>query len=139
MFKRMQRNNKGVVKSLFVTVFALLLAACGSPEPQFEIPVQKWEDTVIEIQSRPTPVRPGMNEFLVIATLERGKPVHDLIVELRGAPSDKWRQAIQDGHSGVYRKAVSIPQSSHYLYVQLRRKRTDEAVELTFDLSPYDE
>ncbi|MFC1750214.1 hypothetical protein ACFL2V_15545 [Pseudomonadota bacterium] len=119
-------------------LLALLVMGCSEPDIQFQIPTQNWDDTVIEVQSRPTPVRPGMNEFLVIATLERGKPVHNLVVSLRGSESLSWQQAIQDGHSGVYRKAVNIPESSSSLYVRLRKKRSDEQHELVFDLRPRD-
>lgn len=126
------------MKVFFVGLLALVLAGCSEPDVKFQIPVQKWEDTVIEVQTRPTPARPGMNEFLILATLERGKPVHNLVISLRGDESHAWQQAIQDGHSGVYRKAVNIPESSHHLYVKLRKKRSEEQREMIFDLRPRD-
>lgn len=82
----------------------------------------------------PTPVKPGMNEFLVLTTLEHGKPVHDLIVSLRASQDDEWQQAIQDGFSGVHRRALYLP-GTPTLYVQLRKKRTDETVVLEFPLT----
>ncbi len=112
----------------------LLLSACSAPENEYQIPAQKWEDVVVLIQSRPTVVTVGMNEFLVLATLERGKPVHDLIISLRTGDEQPWQQAIQDGHSGVYRKAVVVPPGVDTLQVQLRRKGEDDERTLYFPL-----
>ncbi len=112
----------------------LLLCACGAPDNEYQIPAQKWEDVVVQVQSRPTVVTVGMNEFLVLATLERGKPVHDLIISLRAGDEQSWQQAIQDGHSGVYRKAVVVPPGVDTLQVQLRRKGEDNERALYFPL-----
>lgn len=121
------------MRSLIAVLIAVVLLACSNPDPRYQIAPQKWNDAVIEIQSRPTPVRPGMNEFLVIATLERGKPVSDLVVSLRAGPGDDWQQAIQDGHSGVYRRALRLPGTPN-LYVQLRKNMADEETVLEFPL-----
>ena len=123
-------------KHFILGLVVLMLAACSEPDVQFRIPTQNWDGTVIEIQTRPTPVRAGMNEFLVLATLERGKPVHDLIVSLRSDEGQEWQQAIQDGHSGVYRKAINVPESSERLFVRLRKKRSETQREMMFDLKP---
>lgn len=119
-----------------VVLLALLLTACSAPESEYQIPTQKWEDVVVAIQSRPTPVSLGMNEFLVLTTLERGRPVHDLIVSLRSSDDQPWQQAIQDGHSGVYRKAINVPAGVTVLQVQLRKKRNENEVVLNFPLFP---
>ncbi len=124
------------MKQFVIALFVLCLSACSAPEEYVPIPVQNWDGTLIEIQTRPAPVSAGMNEFLVIATLERGKPVHDLIVSLRASDAQEWKQAIQDGHSGVYRKAVMVPKGARYIYVDLRKKRSEDATELKFDLYP---
>lgn len=124
------------MKTLIVALLALTLLACSAPEGEYQIPAQKWDDVVVVIQSRPTPVATGMNEFLVLATLERGKPVHDLIVSLRSSEEQPWQQAIQDGHSGVYRKAVNVPAGVTELQVQLRKKRTENESVLSFPLFP---
>lgn len=120
----------------FAALLGLILTGCSAPEGGYSIPAQTWEDVVLEIQSRPTPVEPGMNEFLVIATLERGKPVHDLIVSLRASDGQGWQQAIQDGHSGVYRRAVNVPEGQHELQLKVRRKKSDEESQLNFPLFP---
>jgi len=124
------------MRILLIAVLGLLLSACGAPDVQFQIPAQKWNDVVVEVQTRPAPVRPGMNEFLVLTTLERGKPVYHFVVSLRADESHAWQQSIQDGHSGVYRKAVNVPAGSPYIYVKLRKKRSEEQVVLKFNLRP---
>ncbi len=121
------------MRGLIIGLFVLLLAACSTPDPRYQIPTQMWNDVVVEVQVMPTPVRPGMNEFLVLTTLERGKPVPDLIVSLRAEQNKGWQQMIQDGHSGVHRRALHLP-GNPVLYVQLRKKRSEEVVVLEFPL-----
>lgn len=86
---------------------ATLLLACGGAGPSF--PPQQWEDIQIDLETRPPQLEPGMNEFLVIATRDRAKPAHDLIVSLAINDTEGWQQAIQDGHVGVYRRAIAVP------------------------------
>ena len=119
---------------IFGIVAVFGLSACSEVDPKFAIEPQMWEDVVVEIQTRPAPPRPGMNEFLIIATLERGKPVHNMIVSVRTSPGGEWRQAIQDGHSGVYRRAMPVTEEYPALQVELRRKRTDEGGVLEFPI-----
>ncbi len=122
------------MRGLIVGLLVMLLSACSAPDPRYQIPVQIWNGVVVEVQVMPTPVRPGMNEFLVLTTLERGKPVSDLIVSLRAEQNKAWQQMIQDGHSGVHRRALYLP-GNPVLYVQLRKKRSDEeAMVLEFPL-----
>lgn len=116
-------------------VMLVVLSACGAPPPEYTLPAQKWNDVVVEVETRPIPPKVGMNEFLILTTLERGKPVPDLLVSLRTDPNAEWRQAIQDGHSGVHRRALPIKSVPATLYMELRRKRTDEKVELSFPLN----
>ena len=121
------------MRGLIIGLFVVLLAACSTPDPRYQIPTQMWNDVVVEVQVMPTPVRPGMNEFLVLTTLERGKPVPGLIVSLRAEQNKEWQQMIQDGHSGVHRRALHLP-GNPVLYVQLRKKRSEEMVVLEFPL-----
>ena len=86
------------------------------------------------LETRPEPVKTGMNEFLVIATLPSGLPVSDMIVSLRTSDQDPWRQAIQDGHTGVYRTALLIRAGETTVTVQLRQKDTEGL--LVYQLRP---
>ncbi|MBI3772347.1 MAG: hypothetical protein HY272_06580 [Gammaproteobacteria bacterium] len=113
-----------------------LLTACSGSGSAARMATQQWQDIVVEVQSQPEPVQPGMNEFLVLATEKRGRPVHDLVISMRIRADEPWRQAIQDGFSGVYRRALSVTASDTDLAVQLHRKRDNAETELHFSLVP---
>jgi len=99
----------------------LLLTGCGKEQAVASIPVQKWGGYTVEMQSRPTPVVSGMNEFLVIISRDKGKPAHDFIVSVRINDTDPWTQMIQDGYMGVFRRAVAVQSpSSQELNVQIQ-------------------
>ena len=61
-----------------------------------------------------------MNEFIIIATQPRGLPVEDLRVMIRLSDDEPWRQAIQDGETGVFRRALALREGERVLQVQLR-------------------
>ena len=78
-----------------------------------------------------------MNEVLVIATAERGRPAYDLIVSLRTSDRDPWKQAIPDGQVGVYRRAAELdPVARTALQVQIRRGTTECVLRFPFALKP---
>ena len=120
------------MKTAFAAFLLVLLAGCSGNE-RFRLPVQHWKDIQITVETRPEPVQVGMNEFIVMTTDSRGVPVADLVIAIRTGQSGKWRQCIQDGHSGVYRKAIAVRHKGDALTVQLRRR--DEQAEFTFPLA----
>ena len=61
-----------------------------------------------------------MNEFIILATQPRGLPVEDLRVMIRLSDDEPWRQAIQDGETGVFRRALALREGERVLQVQLR-------------------
>ncbi len=112
----------------------LLLAGCGAPPEGTRLPPQKWDNVIFELESRPMPVRVGMNELLVLATEERGRPVGDLLIDVRASEELAWRQTIQDGLSGVYRRAIRVPPGATGISLRIKRKMSDEQVELFFPI-----
>lgn len=124
------------MRSGLLIIMLVLLTACSGATPGARIPAQEWQDIVFEVQTRPEPVQPGMNEFLVLATEKRGRPVHDLIISMRTSSEQPWRQSIQDGHSGVYRRALGVVVSDTELALQIRRKSDNTETELHFSLHP---
>jgi len=120
--------------SVGIALLAAILSGCSAAPEAISDPI-KWEEAVIELQSHPSPVAVGMNEFMVVATEERGRPVRDLIISLR-AGNGQWRQAIQDGHSGVYRRALAVPAGSVEIELKVRRKRTENEGILIFPIAP---
>jgi len=71
-------------------------------------PPQSWKNYQFSIETRPPMVTTGMNEFLVIANKDGRNPAHDVLVSLRVGETGRWVQAIQDGHVGVYRRALRV-------------------------------
>ncbi len=112
-----------MIKRLFAVFFFLgLLSACSSQQANF-LPSQKWQDYVVQVELRPPVPRPGMSEFLVVVTQGNNLPVFDLIVSLRVGEQQRWRQSIQDGRTGVYRRAVAVRDPrSDVLEVKLQQK-----------------
>lgn len=112
---------------------ALLIAAgllaCGRGNDAAGPPPQQWGKASIAVQTRPIPPRVGMNEFLVIGTDAGGKPAWDMVVMLRTDADENWRQAIQDGESGVYRKALPLGPGQQALQVKLRRGAEESVLE----------
>lgn len=97
---------------------------------------QQWEDLELRVEVRPSPIRVGMNEFIVIASRDVYKPGVGLVVNIRASEQSEWRQAIQDGFTGVYRRAVQVddPQTQS-LSVHVRRSDRDDETVLTFPLN----
>jgi hypothetical protein len=118
--------------SLLVMVLLQILQGCSDGGNSLGIPPQRWGDAEIDVETRPLQVRPGMVEFLIIATTERGLPAHDMVVSVRMDQADPWSQTIQDGHSGVYRRAIRVAAGQDVVYVQLRRGK--ETVVLQYSL-----
>jgi hypothetical protein len=109
-----------------------LLAACGdNRQASGRIPPQRWKDLQVEVETQPNPPRAGADEILVILAAPRGVSTYDCIVWLRTGEADPWVQAIQDGHSGVYRRVVQLePPQRSTLHVRISRQ--NEQGELRF-------
>jgi hypothetical protein len=95
----------------------------------------KWyNDIEFVVEIRPGPPRVGMNEFIIVATHKDRKPAHEFVVSLKMQGVGEWRQSIQDGHSGVYRRAIRINDpAGDILLVQV--KRGDQEAVLSFPVS----
>lgn len=137
--KKSNKMPKTNFRSALIALIALLtaqLAACGG-SPQNSVPPQKWHDAEVRVESRPDPPQAGMNEFLVMVTGERGRPVYDVMVSMRTRDDEAWRQAIQDGQVGVYRRAAELqPGSREVLQVQLKRGSEESVLRFPIPLAP---
>ena len=120
---------------LCLVLLALMLSGCADDKAVVLGP-QQWEDLVFKIETRPSPLRVGMNEFIVIASWDEYKPGVDLVVDLKVGKNGQWRQAIQDGFTGVYRRAVQVddPQTQT-LTVRVNRTRKDDGTVMYFPLN----
>lgn len=132
----MLKNNtrRSAKRWFFVLLGVAILAACEAGSSG-AIPAQEWQGMEVRVESRPNPPRVGMNEFLVMVTDRRGRPGYDWVISLRASDQDEWKQAIEDGQVGVYRRAVKVEEGvAPTLQVQLRRGTVSEV--LYFDLLP---
>lgn len=103
-------------------VVCLILVSCSDARNAPVLPPQIWEGVEVSVETRPLVPAPGMNEFLVIATEKPRRPTADMIVSIRMGEADPWRQAIQDGHVGVYRRALLIGKEANpVLHIYLKR------------------
>jgi hypothetical protein len=87
----------------------------------------------VRIEPHPNPPVAGVSEIVVVITGPHGRPIHDLIVYLRGSEAMPWVQTIQDGYMGAYRRAVDIG-SGDSTVLQVRLQRGDEQKVLLFPL-----
>ncbi|MDP1708378.1 MAG: hypothetical protein Q8L89_04860 [Gammaproteobacteria bacterium] len=113
-------------------LLCLLLLACGAGS---RLPTQVWQDVTVGLETRPAPVVAGMNEFLVSAVRPTGAAEYNLLVFIRMDDDQPWVQAIQDGHTGVFRRAIAVRgDAPHTLRVRLVRAGQEGA--LAFELPP---
>jgi len=114
-----------------------LLAACSSDNNGPAVPPQTWLGKEVRMESRPNPPRPGANEFLLIVSGNHGKPVHDLVVSFRTSDADDWKQAIQDGEVGVYRRSVEVePGGRDVLQVKLKGRGAEGVLRFPLQVAP---
>jgi hypothetical protein len=118
------------MRLLIISMVLLLLTAC--PGGAVISPPQEWEGMNFRVETRPPVIEPGMVEFLVMGDRDR-KRAHDLIVNIRIGAAGRWTQSIQDGHVGVYRRAlrVSDPRTDE---LQVHIRYEDKETVLVFPL-----
>jgi hypothetical protein len=94
-------------------------------------------DIEILVEIRPGAPTVGMNEFLVMATQKNRLAASKYIVSIKLKGDEQWRQAIQDGATGVYRRAIRVNDPvNDVLMVQLADKDGKQPVaELGFPLT----
>ena len=126
-----------IMRLFCLIALSVMLGSCGgAPEsatPNPSTPPQMWGDVEVIVETRPEIATVGMNEFLVMVTRKPRKPMFDMLVSIRMTESDPWRQAIQDGHVGVYRRSLQVTDPATQ-GVLVRLERGDNKVELRFPL-----
>ena len=127
----MQKINKTLYRVILLSLLSIFVIACSKGE-QARIPAQLWNDVIFKIETHPYPVRVGHNEIWLKATKTDGYPASTLIVWLRANESKQWVQSVQDGHIGVFRRAVEVAENDTHLFVKLKRGQ-DETI-LEFEL-----
>ncbi len=118
----------------FTVAVTLALAACDASPEKDLVGSAHWGGMVVSVESRPSPPRPGNDELVVTLTDERRHPVSDVVVNLRARPDADWVQAIEDGHVGVYRRAVNFGGAGHAV-LEMRLRRGAEEGALAFPVT----
>lgn len=95
------------IRLAVLLLLLLILGGCADKQA-LRLGPQYWQGIEFVVETRPTPIREGMNEFIVIASREKGRPGVGLIVSIRVDDNAEWRQGIQDGYTGVYRRAIHV-------------------------------
>lgn len=72
-----------------------------------------WRDLQVHVESRSYGPIPGMKELLVFVNRNGVLPAWDCRVDLRTSDADPWKQAIEDGRVGVYRRAAKVDEGEH--------------------------
>lgn len=115
-----------------------LLAACGNGPDPAQIGSRQWEGYDVAVEVRPAPPRAGHNEVVVIISGAHHRPIYDALVAVRATADQPWVQAIQDGHVGVYRRAVYFARgrdATLQAQVQVQLQRGDAHGELAFPVT----
>jgi len=124
----LNRQNKSVVASLLAALLIVTLVAvlsgCGRGNAYILVP-QQWDETEFIVEIRPGAPRPGMNEFVVIATGLDRVPAYQYVISIQLVGGERWAQMIQDGHSGVYRRAIAVKDPANdILHVKIEHSNT---------------
>ncbi len=116
------------MKTVLLSLILMTTIACTGKIPT--TPPQTWGDYTFRLETRPPAPIKGMNEFLLIGNFEKRKRAVDLLVFFRVGPTGKWSQAIQDGHSGVYRRALRVNDvAQDVLYVHVKKEEEEKVFE----------
>jgi len=111
-----------------------MLSACSGTDNTF-FQNRQWNTLHIKLETRPHPVQAGHNEFLLHLTGPEGaRLATGAVVRYRLSSEDHWIQAMPDGMSDVFRRALNIKNPKHAkLYVHLRFHGKE--TQLVFNLS----
>jgi len=115
---------------------ALALALYGCSGDTQESPVENWRDLQVHVESRSYGPIPEMKEVLVFVN-RRVLPAWDCRVDLRTSDADPWKQAIEDGHVGVYRRAAKVDEHEHsVLQVWIRAEGNETILRIPLTHQP---
>jgi len=116
---------KLIKKYSLVIIAVLFLSACTGEIPSS--PVTEWGKYTIRLESRPPVIEKGMVELLTLVDYEGKLRGWDLIVYYRMGATGRWVQAIQDGHTGVYRRAMKVEDpATDILHVHIKKAQSAE-------------
>jgi hypothetical protein len=116
---------------------AFVLALYGCTGDTQDTPIENWRDLQIHVESRSYSPMPGMRELLVFVNRNRVLPAWDCRVELRTSDADPWKQAIEDGRVGVYRRAAKVDEREHsVLQIWIRAEGSETVLRIPLKSQP---
>ncbi len=116
---------------------ALVVAVCGCSGGTQESPTVNWRDLQVHVESRSYSAIPDMRELLVFVNRNRVLPAWDCRVDLRTSDADPWKQAIEDGHVGVYRRAAKVDEREHsVLQIRIRAEGNETVLRIPLKSRP---
>jgi hypothetical protein len=116
---------------------ALGLALCGCSGTTQDTPTEQWRDLQVHVESRSYGPIPGMRELLVFVNRKGVLPAWDCRIDLRTSDADPWKQAIEDGHVGVYRRAAKVDEGEHsVLQVRISTEGNETVLRFPLILKP---
>lgn len=122
---RVMQQAKHKFSQFCLLIVFFSLGACNE-EPAYILGPQLYKDVEVIVDVRPGAPRVGMNEFIIVATHKNGLPGHLFIVSIKLEGTQEWHQSIQDGHSGVYRRALRVNDpKKDVLLVQLQQENEE--------------
>jgi len=114
---------------------AVVLSACGGGIQ--DSATTYWRDLQVHVESRSYSPIPGMRELLVFVNRGSVLPAWDCRIDLRTSDADPWKQAIEDGHVGVYRRAARVDDRDHsVLQVWIRTEGTETVLRIPLNRKP---
>ena len=125
-------------RPLLVAAASLALAGCGAGPDTYVVGTRQIGSMTVIIDSRPSPPRAGHNELVVSVTEgDLHRPVYDAKVDVRALAGAPWIQAIEDGHVGVYRRAVDFgPGGETLIDVDIDRQGHHDEISLPIHVTP---
>ena len=116
---------------------ALVLAVSGCSGGTQDSPTENWRDLQVHVESRSYGPIPGMKELLVFVNRNRVLPAWDCRVDLRTSDADPWKQAIEDGRVGVYRRALKVDEREHsVLQIWIRAEGNETVLRIPLKSQP---
>jgi hypothetical protein len=109
---------------------ALASALCACSGATQDSPTEHWRDLRIHVESRSYSAVPEMRELLVFVNRGAELPAWDCRIELRTSDADSWKQAIEDGRVGVYRRAAQVDRDHSILQIWIRAEGSETVLRI---------
>jgi hypothetical protein len=106
----------------------MMLCGCGGATQ--DSPTEYWRDLRIHVETRSYSAVPGMRELLVFVNRGGELPAWDCRIDLRTSDADSWKQAIEDGRVGVYRRAAQVDREHSVLQIRIRAEGSETVLRI---------